>query len=63
VIIAGEKAVYYVISSTTLDGFLLKDLDTDYMLDLIKRFSSLYFSEILGCYLMGNHYTVQHRMY
>jgi len=55
-IIAGEKAVYHVMSRTALDGFPLKDVEKDFMLDLVKRFSSLYFTEILGFCLMGNHF-------
>jgi len=55
-IIANEKAVYHVMSRTALDGFPLKDVEKDFMLDLIKRFSSLYFTEILGFCLMGNHF-------
>jgi len=34
----------------------LKDLEKDFMLDLIKRFSVLYFTEIFGFCLMGNHF-------
>jgi len=55
-IIAEEKAVYHVMSRTALDGFPLKDGEKDFMLDLIKRFSALYFTEILGFCLMGNHF-------
>jgi REP element-mobilizing transposase RayT len=55
-IIADEKAVYHVMSRTALDGFPLKDIEKDFMLDLIKKFSSLYFTEILGFCLMGNHF-------
>ena len=55
-IIADEKAVYHVMSRTALDGFPLQDVEKDFMLDLIKRFSSLYFTEILGFCLMGNHF-------
>jgi len=55
-IIADEKAVYHVMSRTALDGFPLKDVEKDFMLDLIKRFSALYFTEILGFCLMGNHF-------
>ncbi|CAB1056022.1 hypothetical protein D1BOALGB6SA_756 [Olavius sp. associated proteobacterium Delta 1] len=39
-----------------MDGFPLKDVEKDFMLDLIKRFSALYFTEILGFFLMGNHF-------
>jgi hypothetical protein len=55
-IIADEKAVYHVMSRTALDGFPLKDVEKDFMLDLIKRYSALYFVEILGFCLMGNHF-------
>ncbi len=43
-IVANEKAVYHVMSRTALDGFPLQDVEKDFMLDLIKRFSSLYFT-------------------
>jgi len=55
-IISDEKAVYHVMSRTALDGFPLKDAEKDFLLDLIKRFSTLYFTEILGFCLMGNHF-------
>ena len=55
-IIPDEKAVYHVMSRTALDGFPLQDIEKDYMLDLIKRFSALYFTQILGFCLMGNHF-------
>ena len=54
-IISDEKAIYHVMSRTALDGFPLKDVEKDFMLDLIKRFSSLYFVEILGfCFTQLN---------
>jgi len=55
-IISDEKAVYHVMSRTALDGFPLKDIEKDHMLNLIKRFSALYFTEIMGFCLMGNHF-------
>ena len=55
-IIADEKAIYHVMSRTALDGFPLKDVEKDFMVDLIKYTSSLFFTEILGCCLMGNHF-------
>ena len=62
-IITDEKAVYHVISRTALDGFPLKDVEKDFMLDLIKKFSSLYFTEILGFCLMGNHFHLLVKMF
>ena len=55
-IVANEKAVYHVMSRTALGGFPLQDIEKDFMLDLIKRFSGLYFTEILGFCIMGNHF-------
>ena len=51
-----EATVYHVMSRTALDGFPLGDVEKDFMLDLIRRYSSLYFVEILGFCLMGNHF-------
>ena len=42
-------------SRTALDGFPLGDIEKDVMLNLIKRYSALYFVDILGFCLMGNH--------
>ena len=61
-VISGEKAVYHVMSRTALDGFPLKDVEKDFMMDLIKKFSSLYFAEILGFCLMGNHFHLLAKM-
>ena len=55
-IVGGQKAVYHVMSRTALDGFPLKEIEKDFLLGLIKRFSALYFTEILGFCLMGNHF-------
>jgi REP element-mobilizing transposase RayT len=43
-------------SRTALDGYPLGDVEKDFLLDLLKRFSALYFTEILGFCLMGNHF-------
>jgi REP element-mobilizing transposase RayT len=50
-------------SRTALDGFPMSDVEKDFMLDLIKRYSSLYFVEILGFCLMGNHFHILVRMF
>jgi hypothetical protein len=55
-IIDDETTVYHVMSRTALDGFPLGDIEKDFMLDLIKRYSALYIIEILGSCLMGNHF-------
>ena len=61
--IKGEPAVYHVISRTALDGFVLGDVEKDYLLKLIKRLSSVYFSEVLGFCVMGNHFHILFRMH
>jgi REP element-mobilizing transposase RayT len=55
-IIYDETAVYHVMSRTALDGFPLGDIEKDFMLDLIRRYSSLYLVEILGICITGNHF-------
>ena len=61
--VKGEPAVYHVMSRTALDGFVLGDVEKDYLLDLIKRLSSVYFAEVLGFCLMGNHFHLLVRMH
>jgi putative transposase len=55
-IVTGEPAIYHVMSRTVLDGFVLGDIEKEYMLKLIKHLSKIYFSEVLGFCLMGNHF-------
>jgi REP element-mobilizing transposase RayT len=43
-------------SRTALDGFPLGDIEKDFMMDLIKSYSGLYFVKILGICIMGNHF-------
>ena len=54
-IVKGEPTVYHVMSRTALDGFVLGDVEKEHLLKLIKRLSKVYFSEVLGFCLMGNH--------
>ena len=62
-IINDESTVYHVMSRTALDGFPLGDIEKDFMVDLIRRYSVLYFVEILGFCLMGNHFHILVRMF
>jgi hypothetical protein len=43
-------------SRTALDKFPMGSVEKDYLLKLIKHFSWLYFTKILGSCLMGNHF-------
>ena len=62
-IVDGDTAVYHIISRTALDGFPLGDTEKDYMLQVIRYLSSVYFAEILGFCIMGNHIHVVIRMH
>jgi hypothetical protein len=62
-IVRGEPAVYHVISRTALDGYVLEAIEKDFLLRLIKDLSSVYFAEVLGFCLMGNHFHLVVRMH
>ncbi len=57
-VIDDETTVYHVMSRTALDGFPLGDIEKDFLLDLIRRYSALYLVDILGICLMGNHFHI-----
>jgi REP element-mobilizing transposase RayT len=61
--ISDETAVYHVMSRTALDGFPLGDSEKDFMLDLIRRYATLYLVEIIGFCLMGNHFHLLVKMF
>jgi putative transposase len=62
-VLKGEPGVYHVISRTALTGFVLGDVEKDFLLNLIKRLSRVYFAEVLGFCLMGNHFHLLVRMH
>jgi len=49
-------------SRTALDGLPFDDVANDQLLEVIQDFSRLYFAEILGFCLMGNHFPIMVRM-
>ena len=61
-IVKEEDAVYHVMSRTALDGYVMGDVEKDFLLNLIKRLSRVYFAEVLGFCLMGNHFHLLVRM-
>ena len=61
-VVRGESALYHVMSRTVLDGFVLGDIEKEYLLKLIKHLSSIYFTEVLGFCLMGNHFHILVKM-
>ena len=58
-----KPTVYHVISRTALDGLPFKDEDKEYMLELIKKWSKIFFVDVLGFAIMGNHFHLVVRMY
>ncbi len=52
--VKGEPTVYHIMSRTALDGFVLEDVEKDFLLNLIRRLSGLYFAEIIGFCIMGD---------
>ncbi len=61
--VKGEPAVYHVMSRTALDGFALGDVEKDFLLNLIKHLSRIYFAEVLGFSILGNHFHLLVRMH
>ncbi len=53
-----RSSVYHVMSRTALDGFPFQDAEKDRLLNIIKYFSTIYFCDILGFALMGNHFHI-----
>jgi len=49
-------------SRTALDGFPFKDVEKDEFVSIIKRFSQIYFTDIIGFSVMGNHAHILIRM-
>jgi len=63
-VIQGEEpGVYHVMSRTCLDGFPYGDAEKDELLKIIKRFSKLFFVEILGYCLLDNHFHLVLRVF
>ena len=55
-IVKGEDAIYHIITKTTLPGFVLGDVEKDYLFNLIKWMSEVFFVEVYGYCIMGNHF-------
>jgi REP element-mobilizing transposase RayT len=62
VLITGDPTAYHVISRTALDGYPIGDAEKDHFVELIRKFSALYFVEILGFCIMSNHFHLLIRM-
>jgi putative transposase len=54
-IVHNRTAIYHIMSRTALDGFPLEAFEKDFLLDLIKRMSALFFTEFYGfCFTQLN---------
>ena len=62
IFVKGPEAAYHVISRTALDGFVLGPQEKDYLLSLIRWLSSVFFVEVFGFCIMGNHFHLLCRM-
>ena len=47
-LIKDEPAVYHVMSRTALDGYVIGDVKKEFLLELIKQLSLIYFAEVIG---------------
>ncbi len=55
-LIPHQQTTYHVISRTALDGYPLGDQEKSLLLATITQLSRVYFCEVLGFCLMGNHF-------
>ena len=62
IIVKGEQAIYHVMSRSALDGYPLGDVEKETLVNLIKKKSQLYFTDIIGFCVMGNHFHLLVRM-
>ena len=62
-LVRDEPAVYHVMSRVALEGYVLGPAEKDELLRIIQRMSSVYFAELLGFCLMGNHFHLLVRMH
>nr|CBX31554.1 hypothetical protein N47_E50660 [uncultured Desulfobacterium sp.] len=62
-VVPDQKTVYHVMSRTALDGYPFSDIEKDRLVDIIKHLSRIYFADVLGYCIMGNHFHLLIQMY
>ncbi len=62
ILVKGPNVAYHIISRTALDGFVLGPEEKDHLLSLIRWLSSIFFVEVFGFCIMGNHFHLVCRM-
>lgn len=55
-LVKGNEAIYHIISKTALEGFIIGDIEKEYLFGLINRLSSVFMTEMFGFCIMGNHF-------
>ncbi len=55
-LIPHQQTTYHVISRSALDGYPLGEQEKSLLLTIIQQLSAVYFCEVLGFCLMGNHF-------
>jgi REP element-mobilizing transposase RayT len=60
--VTGEPTAYHIISRTALDGYVLGDVEKEFFVKLLKKQAAVYFAEIIGYCVMGNHFHLLVRM-
>lgn len=62
-IVPDQRTVYHVMSRTALDGYPFGDVEKDELSKIMLKLSKLYFTEVLGFCIMGNHFHLLVRMF
>ncbi len=62
IMITGEPTAYHIMSRTALEGYPIDDVDKDFFVDQVVMLSKLFFVEVLGFCVMGNHFHLLVRM-
>ncbi|MEN8154460.1 MAG: transposase [Acidobacteriota bacterium] len=60
--VSGESAYYHIMSRTVGHEFLLGSEEKEKFVEIVKRYSKLYFVKILGYCIMSNHFHLLIRM-
>ena len=55
-LIKDADVVYHVISRTALDGYVIEAVEKEYLMNLIRWLSGVFFVEVFGFCIMGNHF-------
>ncbi len=61
-IIPDQRTAYHVMSRTALAGYPFGDVEKDELVKIMLKLSKLYFTEVLGFCIMGNHFHLLIRM-